>query len=74
MKQTDSKKGRNKAMNDLNKTTKSLNEMTSHERMEYQRMHDRAIILAAAMKGTAVELKTLGEKKHPFAVENIKNN
>ena len=61
-------------MNDLNKTTKSLNEMSLHERMEYQRMHDRAVILQASMKETAVELKTLGEKKHPFALENIQKD
>lgn len=61
-------------MNDLNKTTKSLNERSLHERMEYQRMHDRAVILQASMKGTAVELKTLGEKKHPFALENIQKD
>lgn len=40
----------------------------------YRRMHDRAITLQAAMKGASVELKTLGEKKHPMALENIKNN
>lgn len=40
----------------------------------YRRVHDRAITLAAAMKGTAVELKALGQKKqHPMALENIKN-
>lgn len=61
-------------MNDLNKTTKSLNKMHLHERMEYQRVHDRAVILQASMKGTAVELKTLGEKKHPFALENIQKD
>ncbi len=49
-------------------------DMTTEGREIYTRMHDRAITLAAAMKGTAVELKTLGEKKHPFALENMKNN
>lgn len=58
-------------MSDLNRTT--LNEMSLDERMEYQRVHDRAVILQAAMRGASVELKTLGEKKHSFAVENIKN-
>ena len=62
-------------MNDLNKTKKSLNDMPLHEKMEYQRIHDRAIILQAAMKGTSVELKTLVNKRnHPFALENMKNN
>jgi hypothetical protein len=67
------KKG-NKVMSDLNRTAKSLNEMSLDERMEYQRMHDRVVILQAAMKGASVELRTLGEKKHPFALENIQNN
>lgn len=61
-------------MNDLNKTTKSLNEMSLYETMEYQRVHDKAVILQAAMKGASVELKTSGKKKHPFAVENMRNN
>lgn len=55
------KKG-NKVMSDLNRTAKSLNEMSLDERMEYQRMHDRVVILQAAMKGASVELRTLGEK------------
>lgn len=58
----------------MNNTTKYLNEMPLHERMEYQRVYDRAVILQASMKGTSVELKTLGEKRNPFALENIKNN
>ena len=49
-------------MSDLNRTAKSLNEMSLDERMEYQRMHDRVVILQAAMKGASVELRTLGEK------------
>lgn len=61
-------------MNDLSNTTKSLNEMSLDERMEYQKIHDRAVILQATMKGTSVELRTLGEKKHPMALKNIKNN
>ncbi|MDE6435802.1 MAG: hypothetical protein K2L07_16450, partial [Lachnospiraceae bacterium] len=47
-------------------------DMTKEGREAYRRVHDRAITLAAAMKGTAVELRTLGEKKHPMALENIK--
>lgn len=38
----------------------------------YRRMHDRAITLQAAMKGASVELRTLGQKKHPMALENMK--
>lgn len=38
----------------------------------YRRVHDRAITLAAAMKGASVELRTLGEKRHPMALENMK--
>ncbi len=37
----------------------------------YRRVHDRAITLAAAMKGASVELRTLGQKKHPMALENM---
>lgn len=47
-------------------------DMTKEGRDTYRRVHDRAITLAAAMKGAAIELKTLGEKKHPMALENIK--
>lgn len=45
--------------------------MTPEGRNTYRRVHDRAVTLAAAMKGVSVELKTLGEKKHPMALENI---
>ena len=48
-------------------------DMTKEGRDTYRRVHDRAITLAAAMKGASVELKTLGQKKHPMALENIKN-
>lgn len=61
-------------LNRINKNTKSLNDIPLHERMEYQRVHDRAVILQASMKGTAVELKTLGEKRNPFALENIRSD
>lgn len=47
-------------------------DMTKEGRDTYRRVHDRAITLAAAMKGAAIELKTLGEKKHPMALENMK--
>lgn len=49
-----------------------IKDMSKEDLNTYRRVHDRAITLAAAMKGAAIELKTLGEKKHPFAVENIK--
>lgn len=62
-------------MTETSKSTKSLNDMTLDEIMEYRRVHDREIILAASLKGAHVELKTLGEKrKHPFAVENIRRD
>lgn len=47
--------------------------MTQEGRDTYRRVHDRAITLTAAMKGASVELKTLGQKKHPMALENIKS-
>lgn len=49
-------------------------DMTKEGRDTYRRVHDRAITLAAAMKGASVELRTLGEKKHPLALEYMKNN
>lgn len=49
-------------------------DMTAEGRSTFRRVHDRAITLAAAMKGASVELKTLGQKKqHPMSLENIKN-
>lgn len=47
-------------------------DMTKEGRDTYRRVHDRAITLAAAMKGASVELRTLGQKKHPMALENMK--
>lgn len=62
-------------MNNLNNTIKSLNDMPLHERMEYQRVHDRAIISQAFMQGTTIELKTFaGKRTHPFALENIRRD
>ncbi len=49
-------------------------DMTPEGLNTYRRVHDRAITLTAAMKGASVELKTLGKKNHPFAVENINRN
>lgn len=47
-------------------------DMTPEGRDTYRRVHDRAITLTAAMKGASVELKTLGQKKHPMAIENMR--
>lgn len=49
-------------------------DMTKEGLCTYRRVHDRAVTLQAAMKGASVELKTLGQKKHPFALENMQNN
>lgn len=51
-----------------------IKDMSKEEIETYRRVHDRSITLAAAMKGASIELKTLGEKRHPLAVENIQNN
>lgn len=39
-----------------------------------QRVYDRAVTLQASMRGASVELKTLSKKKHPFALENMRND
>lgn len=46
-------------------------DMTPEGRTIYRRVYDRAVTLQAAMKGAAVELKTLGQRNHPMSVENI---
>ena len=46
-------------------------DMSKEEIDVYRRVHDRAVILQASMKGVSVELKTLGEKRHPMAIENM---
>lgn len=46
-------------------------DMTPEGRNVYRRVHDRAVTLAAAMKGASVELKTLGQKNHPMSIENM---
>lgn len=48
-----------------------VKKMTEEGRETYRRVYDRAVTLSASMKGAAVELKTLGKKNHPFAIENI---
>lgn len=67
-----------RGFNELNKGYDTLRNAPakhmSREGLEvYRRVSDRAITLNAAMKGAAVELKTLGKKNHPFALENIRN-
>lgn len=53
-------------------TDKKLSDIAGVSEKTYRRVHDRAITLAAFMKGASVELRTLGQRKHPFALENIK--
>lgn len=65
-----------RGFNEMQKGYDTLNyaptkDMTPEGRDAYRRVHDRAITLTAAMKGASVELKTLGEKKHPFSIENV---
>lgn len=40
--------------------------MTQEGRDTYRRVYDRSVTLQAALNGAKVELKTLGEKRHPF--------
>lgn len=44
--------------------------MSEEGRTTYRRVYDRAITLNATIKGAAIELRTLGQRKHPFALEN----
>lgn len=46
-------------------------DMTEEGRITYRRVHDRAVILQASMKGASVELKTLAERNHPFRSDNV---
>lgn len=49
-----------------------IKDMTPEGRDTYMRVHDRAIILQASMKGVKAELKTLsGKRKRPLAVDNM---
>lgn len=50
-----------------------VDKMTEEGRNTYRRVNDRAVLLNASLKGAVVELKTLGEKKHPFLPKNIKS-
>lgn len=49
-----------------------IKDMSKEDLNTYRRVHDRAITLQAAIKGVSVELRTLGQKKHPMALENMK--
>ena len=62
---------------EIEKGTKTLSyapvaDMSEEGRSIYRRVNDRAAMLHASMKGTMVELKTLGKKNHPFLPENMK--
>ena len=48
----------------------SKRKKTEEGRTAHNRVYDRAVSLNAAMKGASVELKTLGQRKHPFAIQN----
>ena len=50
-----------------------VRDMSEEGRDTHRRVYDRAVILSASMQGAAVELKALGQNKHPFAIENIRN-
>lgn len=54
-------------------TNAPVKNMTQEGKETYRRVYDRAVTLSASLKGAAVELKALGQKKHPFAIENIRN-
>lgn len=43
-----------------------IKDMTPEGLNAYRRVHDRAIILQASMRGTSVELKSLAKRDHPF--------
>lgn len=48
-----------------------IKDMSKEGLQTYRRVNDRAVILAASLKGVSVELKMLSERKHPFTPENI---
>lgn len=54
-------------------TNAPVRDMSIEGRETYRRVYDRAVTLSASMKGAVVELKTLGQSKHPMALENIRN-
>lgn len=48
-----------------------VKDMSDEGRETYRHVNDRAVLLYASLKGGIVELKTLGEKRHPLLPENI---
>lgn len=46
-------------------------DMTPEGREIYRRVNDRAVTLAASMKGASVELKMLSKKEHPMTIGNV---
>lgn len=75
---TQSLKHYKKGFNEIQKGTDTLSnapvkDMTEEGRTIYRRVHDRAVILNAAMVGAKAELKTLSQRQHPMMLENIKN-
>lgn len=48
-----------------------VGDMSEEGREVYRRVNDRAVILHASLKGAVVELKTLGERRHPFLPEHV---
>ena len=49
-------------------------DMTEEGRETFRRVNDRAMMLKASLAGSFVELKTLGEKRHPFLPKNIRQD
>lgn len=53
-------------------TNAPVNEMTEEGRTAYRRVHDRVVILNAAVQGANIEVKMLGKKRHPLALQGTK--
>lgn len=49
-----------------------VKDMSEEGRTTYRRVHDRVVILNAAIQGASVEVKMLSKKAHPFAPKNVK--
>ncbi|MCM1167678.1 MAG: hypothetical protein NC299_16845 [Lachnospiraceae bacterium] len=43
-----------------------VNDMTSDERITFNRVYDQSVILQASIEGAMVQLKILGKKSHPL--------
>lgn len=66
-----------RSFNEAKKGTEILNhaptkDMSEEGREIYRRVNDRALMLKASLAGSVVELRTLGEKKHPFLPKNVR--